>query len=76
MRIAAAAKQLGISPTTLKRLERQGLIQVQRDRNGQRRYWDVTRADSIPMLLADTSASATKRVPQGFQKKYTRLSSS
>ncbi len=28
MRIAQAAKQLGISTTTLKRLERQGLIQV------------------------------------------------
>ena len=40
MRIAEAARQLGISPTTLKRLERQGLIQGQRDRNGQRRYTD------------------------------------
>ena len=38
MRIAQAAKQLGISTTTLKRLERQGLIQVQRDWNGDRRY--------------------------------------
>ena len=40
MRIAQAAKQLGISTTTLKRLERQGLIQVQRDWNGDRRYAD------------------------------------
>jgi len=40
MRIAAAAKQLGISTSTLKRIERRGLIQVQRDWNGDRRYTD------------------------------------
>ena len=40
MRIAAAAKQLGISTSTLKRIERQGLIQVKRDWNGDRRYTD------------------------------------
>jgi DNA-binding transcriptional MerR regulator len=40
MRIAQAAHQVGISPTTLKRLEKRGLIRVQRDCNGQRRYTD------------------------------------
>jgi len=38
MRIAQAAQQVGISATTLKRLERRGLIHVRKDRNGQRRY--------------------------------------
>ena len=38
MRIAQAAQQLGISPTTLKRLEKRGLIHPRRDRSGQRRY--------------------------------------
>ena len=38
MRIAQAAHQVGISPTTLKRLEQRGLIQPRKDRNGQRRY--------------------------------------
>lgn len=40
MRITAAARALGISISTLKRLERQGVIQVQRDWNGDRRYTD------------------------------------
>jgi DNA-binding transcriptional MerR regulator len=38
MRIAQAAQQLGLSPSTLKRLEKRGLIRVRKDRNGQRRY--------------------------------------
>ena len=38
MRIAQAAHQVGISPTTLKRLEQRGLIHSRKDRNGQRRY--------------------------------------
>jgi DNA-binding transcriptional MerR regulator len=40
MRITQAAQQLGISPTTLKRLEKRGLIHPRKDRNGQRRYTD------------------------------------
>ena len=40
MRIGEAAHQVGISPTTLKRLEQRGLIRVRKDRNGQRRYTD------------------------------------
>jgi DNA-binding transcriptional MerR regulator len=38
MRITQAAHQVGISISTLKRLEKRGLIRVQRDCNGQRRY--------------------------------------
>jgi excisionase family DNA binding protein len=37
MRIEEAARQLGISRTTLKRLEKRGLIPVRKDCNGQRR---------------------------------------
>ena len=40
MRIAQAAHQVGISISTLKRLEQRGLIHPQKDRNGQRRYTD------------------------------------
>jgi DNA-binding transcriptional MerR regulator len=38
MRIGDAARRVGISPTTLKRLEKRGLIRVPRDHSGQRRY--------------------------------------
>ena len=49
MRITAAARALGISISTLKRLEHQGVIQVQRDWNGDRRYSaeDVQRIRAI-----------------------------
>ena len=61
MRITQAAKQLNISTTTLKRLERQGLIQVQRDWNGDRRYSteDVQRIRAIyyPTASAPTTAA-------------------
>ena len=38
MRITQAAHQVGLSISTLKRLEQRGLIRVQKDCNGQRRY--------------------------------------
>jgi predicted site-specific integrase-resolvase len=38
MRISEAAQVVGVHPITLRRLERQGLICVPKDRNGQRRY--------------------------------------
>jgi DNA-binding transcriptional MerR regulator len=38
MRVAQATQRLGISPSTLKRLEKRGLIHPRKDRNGQRRY--------------------------------------
>jgi len=40
MRITQAAQQVGISISTLKRLEQRGLIRVWKDHNGQRRYTD------------------------------------
>ena len=40
MRITQAAQLLGLSISTLKRLEKRGLIRVRKDRNGQRRYTD------------------------------------
>ena len=61
MRIAEAARQLGISPTTLKRLERQGLIQGQRDRNGQRRYTDSDIA-TIRALYYPAAPDPARRV--------------
>ena len=38
MRITEAAQQVGLSISTLKRLEQRGLIRVRKDCNGQRRY--------------------------------------
>ena len=38
MRITQAAQLLGLSISTLKRLEKRGLIRPRKDRNGQRRY--------------------------------------
>jgi DNA-binding transcriptional MerR regulator len=40
MRITQAAQQLGLSISTLKRLEQRGLIHPRKDCNGQRRYTD------------------------------------
>ena len=40
MRITQAAYQVGVSISTLKRLEQRELIRVRKDRNGQRRYTD------------------------------------
>jgi len=61
MRIAEAARQLGISPTTLKRLERQGLIQGQRDRNGQRRY-TARDIEAIQALYYPAAPDPARRV--------------
>ena len=42
MRIAEAARSLGVHPITLKRIERVGVIDPMRDRNGWRRFDDKT----------------------------------
>ena len=42
MRIAEAAQRLGVHPITLKRIERIGVIDPMRDRNGWRRFDDET----------------------------------
>ncbi len=61
MRITQAARELGISISTMKRLERQGLVQVQRDKNNQRRYSysDIAtiRAIYYPTALAPTAGA-------------------
>jgi DNA-binding transcriptional MerR regulator len=41
-RITEAARQLGVHPDTLRNLERRGLIRVQRDWNGARRFTPPT----------------------------------
>ena len=64
MRIAQAAHQVGLSPTTLKRLEKRGLIRVRKDRNGQRRYTDrdieTIRALYYPPAPAPAAAPQTR----------------
>ena len=58
MRIGEAAHQVGISPTTLKRLEHRGLIHPQKDRNGQRRY-TIDDIEEIRALYYPSAPSAT-----------------
>jgi DNA-binding transcriptional MerR regulator len=41
VRIGDVAKEIGMSKDTLKRLERQGVVQPKRDRVGHRRYTQV-----------------------------------
>ena len=59
MRIGEAAHQVGISPTTLKRLEQRGLICVRKDRNGQRRYTedDIARIRRLYYPMASALAA-------------------
>ena len=61
MRIAQAAHQVGLSISTLKRLEQRGLIRVRKDRNGQRRYTDrdiaTIRGIYYPPAPAPTAAT-------------------
>ncbi len=40
MRLAQAARELGISPSTLRRLDRRGVVRLARDLSGQRRVSD------------------------------------
>ena len=65
MRIAEASRELGISTSTMKRLERKGIIRVQRDRNNQRRY----SADDIAQIrrLYYPTALAPTEIARAFQ---------
>lgn len=56
-----AAEKLGISPDTLRRWEREGLIQCERTPGGQRRY----REDDISSMLAARSSEPQPRVMPG-----------
>ena len=67
MRIAQAAQQVGISPTTLKRLEQRGLIQPRKDRNGQRRYTEDDIA-TIRALYYPPAPAATAMAPDAADR--------
>ena len=67
MRIAQAAHQVGVSPTTLKRLEQRGLIRVRKDRNGQRRYTDRDIA-TIRALYYPSAPAATAAAPDAADR--------
>ena len=60
MRIAQAAHQVGLSISTLKRLEQRGLIRVRKDRNGQRRYTDRD-IQAIQALYYPTAPEPARR---------------
>ena len=62
MRIAQAAQQVGISPTTLKRLEQRGLIHPQKGRNGQRRYTEDD-IDTIRRLYFPRASALAATAP-------------
>jgi DNA-binding transcriptional MerR regulator len=61
MRITQAAQQVGVSISTLKRLEKRGLIRVRKDRNGQRRYTDRD-IQAIQALYYPTAPEPARRV--------------
>jgi DNA-binding transcriptional MerR regulator len=67
MRIAQAAHQVGLSPSTLKRLEQRGLIHPQKDRNGQRRYTDHDIA-TIRALYYPPAPAATPAAPDAADR--------
>ena len=67
MRIAQAAQQVGISISTLKRLEQRGLIRVRKDRNGQRRYTDDDIA-AIRSIYYPQGPAATAAAPDATDR--------
>jgi DNA-binding transcriptional MerR regulator len=67
MRIGQTAQQLGISITTLKRLEKRGLIHPRKDRNGQRRYTDHDIA-TLQALYYPPAPAATAAAPDAADR--------
>jgi DNA-binding transcriptional MerR regulator len=67
MRIARAAQLLRLSISTLKRLEKRGLIRVRKDRNGQRRYTDHDIA-TIQTLYYPPAPAATAAAPDAADR--------
>jgi DNA-binding transcriptional MerR regulator len=67
MRIAQAAQQVGISPTTLKRLEKRGLIHPRKDCNGQRRY-TIDDIQRIRALYDRAAPAATAAAPDAADR--------
>ena len=54
MRIAEAARVLGISAVTLRRMEAAGLIRPKRDRNGWRRFDQRTIREALDYIYPKT----------------------
>ena len=67
MRIAQAAHQVGLSISTLKRLEKRGLIRVRKDRNGQRRYTDRD-IEEIQALYFHPAPAPTAATPDAADR--------
>ena len=55
MRIAEFAAALGVSPDTIRRLEKRGVVKATRDGAGQRRYTDEDVASARNVLFRDSS---------------------
>ena len=67
MRITQAAQQVGISISTLKRLEKRGLIHPRKDRNGQRRY-TIDDIQRIRALYYPPAPAATAAAPDATDR--------
>jgi DNA-binding transcriptional MerR regulator len=67
MRIARAAQLLRLSISTLKRLEKRGLIRVRKDHNGQRRYTDRD-IEQIRALYYPPAPAATAAAPDAADR--------
>ena len=67
MRIARVAQLLGLSTSTLKRLEKRGLIRVRKDRNGQRRY-TIDDIQAIQALYYPPAPAATAATPDAADR--------
>ena len=67
MRITQAARQAGLSISTLKRLEKRGLIHPRKDCNGQRRY-TIDDIQRIQALYYQTAPEPAKRALDAFDR--------
>ena len=67
MRITQAAHQVGLSISTLKRLEKRGLIRVRKDRNVQRRY-TIDDIQAIQALYYPAAPVATAVAPDAADR--------
>jgi len=61
MRIRAAAEKMGVSPDTLRRLEKRGVVSFVRDWNGQRRITSQDLKKLRTILFPDTRRQTHRR---------------
>lgn len=61
MRITEFARAIGVSPDTVRKLERRGVLVSQRDWAGHRRYTEDDVAQARATLFADRHAGGTSR---------------